>query len=243
MVQRQDPSTPKPVAVITGGSQGLGRTLAQGLADAGWALVIDARRPDRLDTAAAELARVTDVIAVPGDITDPAHRHALARAAARLGPVALLVNNASTLGTSPLPTLHDLDPDLWHRIFDVNVVAPIALVRDLDGQWAEPATVINVTSDAGVEAYETWGGYGSTKAAFEHASRVLAAERPDLRVLAVDPGDMRTEMHQDAFPGEDIRDRPEPDAAMPGLIALITGDHPNGRYEARTLLTAEPRQP
>ena len=243
MVQRQDPSTTKPVAVITGGSQGLGLALAEALAEADWALVIDARRSDRLSTAAADLARVTDVIAVPGDVTDPEHRRALAHAAARLGPVRLLVNNASTLGTSPLPDLHDLDPDVWHRIFDVNVVAPIALVRELDGQWADPATVVNITSDAGVEAYETWGGYGSTKAALEHASRVLAAERPDLRVLVVDPGDMRTEMHQDAFPGEDISDRPEPGAAVPGLTALITGDQPSGRYEARTLLTTEPRTP
>jgi len=242
MVHRPDPSTAKPVAVITGGSQGLGLALAEGLAEAGWALVLDARRSDRLDTAAAELARVTDVIAVPGDVTDPDHRRALADAAARLGPVGLLVNNASTLGTSPLPQLHDLDPDLWHRIFDVNVVAPIALVRELDGQWADRATVINITSDAGVEAYETWGGYGSSKAALEHASRVLAAERADLRVLVVDPGDMRTEMHQDAFPGEDISDRPEPDAAVPGLTALITGEQPSGRYEARALVTAAPRQ-
>jgi NAD(P)-dependent dehydrogenase (short-subunit alcohol dehydrogenase family) len=241
MTLRHDPQHTPPVAVITGGSQGLGRSLADSLATDGWSLVIDARRADRLDAAAAELARVTEVVAVPGDVTDPEHRRALVRAAARLGSVRLLVNNASTLGASPLPPLHDLDPDMWHRIFDVNVVAPIALVRAFDGLWADAATVLNITSDAGVEAYETWGGYGSSKAALEHASRVLAAERPDLRVLVVDPGDMRTEMHQDAFPDEDISDRPEADTAVPGLLALIHGNQPSGRYEARAVTTAEPR--
>lgn len=233
----------RPVAVITGGSQGLGLALARALAAAGWALVIDARRPDRLAAAVAELITCTDVTGIAGDVTDPAHRAALARAAAQLGPVHALVNNASTLGATPLPRLDTIDDDVLRRVFDVNVVAPIALVRDLDGQWADRATVVNLTSDAAVEAYEGWGGYGASKAALEHASRVLAEERPDLRVLVVDPGDMRTEMHQDAFPGEDITDRPEPDASVPGLVALITGDHASGRYEARSVVSAEPRQP
>ena len=166
-------------------------------------------------------------------VTDPAHRRALADAASTLGPVALLVNNASTLGATPLPHLRDIDADVLRRVFDVNVVAPIALVQDLDHQWANDATVVNVSSDAAVAAYEGWGGYGSSKAALEHASRVLAEERPDLRVLIVDPGDMRTEMHQDAFPGEDITDRPPPDVSVPGLMAvawprtdqLSAGDH------------------
>lgn len=237
------PNRTRPVAVVTGGSQGLGLALARALAEAGWALVIDARRRDRLDAATAELTDLTDVVGVRGDVSDPRHRQALADAAQRLGPVQLLVNNASTLGASPLPRLHDLDPDVWHRIFDVNVVAPIALVGALDDRWAEAATVVNVTSDAAVEPYEGWGGYGSSKAALEHASRILAAERPDLRVLVVDPGDMRTEMHQDAFPGEDITDRPEPATSVPGLTALITGDHTSGRYEARTVRTGEARQP
>jgi NAD(P)-dependent dehydrogenase (short-subunit alcohol dehydrogenase family) len=203
--------------------------LAQALAEKGWTLVIDARRKDRLDAALETLGATATVIGVPGDVSDADHRAQLARAAAELGPVGLLVNNASTLGTSPLPPLSEIDPDTYRAIFDVNVVAPIALVRDLG---LRDATVINITSDAGVEAYEGWGGYGSSKAAFEHASRILAAERPDLRVLIVDPGDMRTEMHQDAFPGEDISDRPEPKGAVPGLLALIEGDQPSGRYKA-----------
>jgi NAD(P)-dependent dehydrogenase (short-subunit alcohol dehydrogenase family) len=233
----------RPVAVITGGAQGLGLSLATALADEGWALVIDARRADRLDSAAAELATRTTVTAIAGDVTDPEHRRALADAAHALGPVRLLVNNASTLGASPLPSLTEITPETFVRTFEVNVVAPIALVQALGPQLAEGATVINITSDAAVEPYEGWGGYGSTKAALEHASRVLAVERSDLRVLIVDPGDMRTEMHQDAFPGEDISDRPEPDRSVPGLLDLINGDQPSGRYEARSLVTAEPRQP
>jgi NAD(P)-dependent dehydrogenase (short-subunit alcohol dehydrogenase family) len=167
----------------------------------------------------------------------------MAHAAARLGPVHLLVNNASTLGVSPLPRLRDLDVAVLRRVFETNVIAPIALVQDLDAQWADHATVVNVTSDAAVEAYEGWGGYGASKAALEHASRILAEERPELRVLVVDPGDMRTEMQQDAFPGEDITDRPEPEASVPGLMALIAGEQPSGRYEARAVVDTEPRQP
>jgi len=233
-------SSSRPVAVITGASQGLGRALAEALAGEGWALVIDARRPERLDAAAAELAQRTDVIALAGDVTDPVHQDALAHAAAELGPVRLLVNNASTLGASPLPRLSAIDADVMARVFEVNVVAPIALVQALGPHLTDGATVVNVTSDAAVEAYEGWGGYGASKAALEHASRVLAEERPDLRVLVVDPGDMRTEMHQDAFPGEDISDRPTPDASVPGLLALISGDQPSGRYEARALVAAAP---
>jgi NAD(P)-dependent dehydrogenase (short-subunit alcohol dehydrogenase family) len=156
----------------------------------------------------------------------------LAAAGADLGPVALLVNNASTLGASPLPSLSDIPAAVLQRIFEVNVVAPLLLLQALGPSLARGATVVNITSDAGVEAYEGWGGYGASKAALEHASLVLAAERPDLRVLVVDPGDMRTEMHQDAFPGEDISDRPEPEASVPGIMALIDGDQPSGRYRA-----------
>jgi NAD(P)-dependent dehydrogenase (short-subunit alcohol dehydrogenase family) len=229
------PSFPtRPVAVVTGASQGLGLALAEALAEAGWALVIDARRRDRLDGAVARLAARGPVVGVPGDVTDPAHRRALADAAAELGPVRLLVNNASTLGASPLPSLEEMGVAELRRVFDVNVVAPIALVQDLADHLARGATVVNITSDAAVEAYEGWGGYGASKAALEQASRVLAAERPTLRVLVVDPGDMRTEMHQDAFPGEDISDRPEPTASVPGLLALIDGDQPSGRYAARS---------
>ena len=229
------PTSSRPVAVVTGASQGLGRALAAGLARGGWALVVDARRSDRLAEAVAELAELTDVIGVPGDITAPEHRTALAQAAARLGPVGLVVNNASTLGTSPLPTLGAIQPDVLTRVLDVNVVAPIALLQALDRELAEDAVIVNITSDAAVEPYETWGGYGASKAALEHASRVLAAERPGLRVLVVDPGDMRTEMHQDAFPGEDISDRPEAGESVPGILALVAGNQPSGRYEARAV--------
>jgi len=235
-------SPTRPVAVITGGSQGLGLALAEALADRGWALVIDARRVDRLEVAAARLAARTTVTAIAGDVTDAGHRRALADAANALGPVRLLVNNASTLGASPLPRLSEISAETLARVFDVNVVAPIALLQALGPQLSKGATVINITSDAGVEPYEGWGGYGSAKAALEHASRVLDVERPDLRVLVVDPGDMRTEMHQDAFPGEDISDRPEPAASVPGLLDLINGDQPSGRYEARSLVTTESRQ-
>jgi len=223
------------VAIITGGSRGLGRALASELAGRGWALVLDARRAHELDAAAADLRALTDVAAIPGDVTDPAHRAALVRAATELGTLTLVVNNASTLGHSPLPRVDVLDPGVLRDVFETNVIAPVALVQAALPHLAAGATVLNVTSDAGVEAYEGWGGYGASKAALEHLSRVLAAERPDLTVLVVDPGDMRTEMHQDAFPGEDISDRPEPEASIPGIVALLDRAEPSGRYEARAV--------
>ncbi len=233
-----------PVAVVTGASQGLGLALAEELGRRGWALVVDARRADRLDAAVRRLAEHTAVVGVAGDITDPAHRAEVCRVAASLGAVGLLVNNASTLGASPLPALSEIGYETLRRIFDVNVVAPLALVHDLGELLDEHATIVNITSDAAVEPYPGWGGYGASKAALEHASRVLAVERPDLRVLVVDPGDMRTEMHQDAFPGEDISDRPEPESRVPALLALLEGDHPSGRYEAGADTFASPsRQP
>ncbi len=223
-------------AIITGASQGLGLALARRLVDAGWAVAIDARRADRLADAAAELTeRAADpdlVEAVAGDVTDPEHRRALADAGRRLGEVRLVVNNASTLGTSPLPQLDEIDDDTLRRVLDVNVVAPIALVRELADDLPAGSVIVNVSSDAATGAYEGWGGYGASKAALDQASRVLGAEHPEWRVLAIDPGDMRTEMHQDAFPGEDISDRPEPDEAVPAIVALVEGDHPSGRYAA-----------
>ena len=221
------------VAIITGASQGLGRALARELARRHYALVVDARRPERLAEAERELGGLTDVTAVVGDVVDADHRQRLVDAAADLGPIDVLVNNASTLGASPLPALVDIDLDVLRTTFETNVVAPLALVQLAAPHLAPNAAIVNITSDAGVEAYPTWGGYGASKAALEHASRVLAVERPDLRVLVVDPGDMRTEMHQDAFPGEDISDRPEPDDSVPGLVALIEGEQPSGRYSAR----------
>jgi NAD(P)-dependent dehydrogenase (short-subunit alcohol dehydrogenase family) len=229
------------VAVVTGGSQGLGLALAEALAQRGWALVVDARRADRLEAVVVRLRALTDVTGVVGVGTHPDHRAALAAAAEQWGAVSIVVNNASTLGASPLPALGDVTLEVLRRTFEVNVIAPIALLQALDAALAPEATVVNITSDAAVESYPGWGGYGASKAALEQASRILAVERPDLRVLLVDPGDMRTEMHQDAFPGEDISDRPDPEESIPGIVALIDGDQPSGRYEARTLVHAESR--
>jgi NAD(P)-dependent dehydrogenase (short-subunit alcohol dehydrogenase family) len=222
-----------PVAIITGGSQGLGLALAKTLAERGYALAIDARRADRLADAEAGLAERTRVVAVAGDITDPEHRRRLVDAAAALGPIAVVVNNASTLGQSPLPRLDVIDAEVLRRTFETNVIAPIALYQLVAPHLADGAAVVHITSDAAVEGYAGWGGYGASKAALEQAGRVLAAERDDLRILVIDPGDMRTEMHQDAFPGEDISDRPSPGVSVPGIVALIEGDQPSGRYTAR----------
>lgn len=226
------------VAVITGASQGLGRALAGALANRGWALVLDARRADRLEAAAAELATRTNVVALAGDVTDPAHREQLVEAVRQLGRLDLLVNNASTLGESPLPALATIDLDVFRRIYEVNVVAPLALTQQLLSVLvASHGTILNVTSDAAVEAYPQWGGYGSSKAAFEHLSAVLAVEQPEVRVVVADPGDMRTEMHQDAFPGEDISDRPVPEAIVPALVDLIESDQAGGRYRVPELVS------
>ena len=218
-----------PVAVITGASRGLGAALAHALDARGWDLVVDARDADALAAAVGS----STAHAVPGDVTDPAHRQALADAAARLGGADLLVNNASTLGASPMPRLADLTHDVLDDVLLTNVVAPHALTRALLPQLvARRGTVLNITSDASVEPYEGWGAYGASKAALDHLTRILAAEQPDLRVYAVDPGDMRTTMHQDAFPGEDISDRPEPATVVPHLLALLDGHLPSGRYRA-----------
>jgi NAD(P)-dependent dehydrogenase (short-subunit alcohol dehydrogenase family) len=214
-----------PVAVITGASRGLGAALAAELDRRGWDLVVDARDAGALGT--------TPGHRVPGDVTDHAHREELARAAQRLGGAALLVNNASTLGLSPMPAVADLSPETLAATVETNVVAPHALTRLLLPQLlAARGTVVNITSDASVEPYEGWAAYGSSKAALDHLTRILGAEQPTLRVYAVDPGDMRTQMHQDAFPGEDISDRPEPDTVVPRLMALLESDLPSGRYRA-----------
>jgi NAD(P)-dependent dehydrogenase (short-subunit alcohol dehydrogenase family) len=227
----QEPPGQSRVAVITGASQGLGRAIAVRLAQQGWSLVIDARRADRLAEAVKELPDAVITTAIPGDISDPAHRAALAAAAAQLGPVSLLVNNASTLGASPLPSLSEVTPEVWQRTYEVNVLAPLALFQQFQSTLADGGTVVNITSDAGAQAYAGWGVYGSSKAALEHWSRVLAEEQPGLRVLVVDPGDMHTEMHQDAFPGDDISDRPSPDGSADAIVALVNGAQPSGRYE------------
>jgi len=221
-------------AIVTGGSRGLGLELARALAAASWRLVVDARDSADLERARAELASITDVVAIAGDVADAAHRTALVKAAG--DELELLVNNASTLGASPLPPLADYPLATLEHVLAVNVVAPLALAQLALPRLPQGARIVNVTSDAAVEAYEGWGGYGASKAALEQLSNVLAAERPDLRVYAVDPGDMNTRMHQDAFPGEDISDRPPPRDSVPGLMALVDGDLPSGRYRAAELV-------
>jgi NAD(P)-dependent dehydrogenase (short-subunit alcohol dehydrogenase family) len=225
-----------PTAIVTGASRGLGLALAERLAQRGWRLVIDARDGVALEQAAAGLRAHAEVVALAGDVADSQHRAALVAAAG--GPIDLLVNNASMLGPSPLPPLarHPLD-ELEH-VYRVNAIAPLALMQVVLPRLAEGARIVNVTSDAAVEPYEGWGGYGSSKAALEQLTAVFAAEQPALRVYAVDPGDMNTRMHQEAYPGEDISDRPAPSASVPGLLALIEGDLPSGRYSAAALAGA-----
>ena len=227
-------------ALITGASRGLGLALAAGLARAGFDLIIDARDAAALDAAAGALrASGASVTAIPGDVTNPGHRAALV-AAAR-GRLDLLVNNAGTLGASPLPALADYPPDELRAAFEVNVIAPVALTQlALPLLRASGGAVLNITSDAAVEAYAGWGGYGAAKAALEQASNVLAAEEPTLRVWWADPGDLRTDMHQLAFPGEDISDRPEPAAVVPGFVRLVTERLPSGRYRAAHLMPVAP---
>ena len=222
-------------ALVTGASRGLGLALARHLADHGWSLVIDARDPAALDAAREELARHTDVTAVAGTVTDAAHRRALAVAARAHGGLDALVNNAGVLGPSPQPRLLAYPIDVLEQVFRTNVIAPLAVVQAVQGLLTPGACVVNITSDAAVTPYEGWGGYGASKAALEQLSAILAAENPSLRVYWVDPGDMRTRMHQEAFPGQDVSDRPPPEASVPGILALLQGDWPSGRYEARAL--------
>ena len=226
-------------ALITGGSRGLGLALARRLAADGWNLVVDGRDADALERARREVdaAGPGTVIALPGDIADPVHVAALVNAAAGQGGFELLVNNAGTLGPSPLPHVAWLRTGDLERILRTNGVAPLRLLQAaLPPLRAARGAVVNVTSDAAVEGYEGWGGYGASKAALEQLSRVLAAEETDVRVLWVDPGDMRTQMHQDAFPGEDISDRPTPESRVPGLVRLVDERWPSGRYRVEDLL-------
>jgi len=219
------------VAIITGASRGLGLALARELASRRWALVLDARSPEALSVAEAELSPLTTVVAVAGNISDRAEA---------LGGIDALVNNASHLGPSPQPQLSDYPLSELRRVYEVNTVAPLALVQEARHTLREGARIVNITSDAAVEAYEGWGGYGSSKAALEQLTAVLAAEHPEWRVYRVDPGDMRTQMHQEAFPGEDISDRPLPDVAVPGLVELLEGDRPSGRYQAQAMKEVVP---
>jgi NAD(P)-dependent dehydrogenase (short-subunit alcohol dehydrogenase family) len=227
----RDMTTTAPTALITGASRGLGLALAASLARDGWALIVDGRHALDLATATAPLAETTQIIPVAGDITDEAHRRDLAIAAESLGGVDVLVLNAGTLGPSPLPPLSRLHLGDLRTTLETNLVAQLGVIQALLPHLRAGATIVAITSDAAVEPYEGWGAYAASKAGFEQLAAILGAERSDLRVLRVDPGDMRTQMHQDAFPGEDISDRPLPEASVPGLRALIERGYPSGRYQ------------
>ncbi|TML20378.1 MAG: SDR family oxidoreductase [Actinobacteria bacterium] len=223
-----------PTGILTGASRGLGLDLARALVERGWRLVVDARGSVDLESA---WSGVDGVLPIAGDIADPLHRLALVEAAG--DEIDLIVNNASALGPSPLPPLAEYPVDALRQVYEVNVTGPLALVQLALPRLTAGARIVNVTSDAAVEPYEGWGGYGSSKAALEQLTSILAAEHPELRVYAVDPGDMRTQMHQDAFPGEDISDRPLPEESVPGFVELIEGKLASGRYKARELVRIE----
>ncbi len=223
------------VALLTGASKGLGRALAAALSARGDTLIVDARDADRLRSATRELGPGR-LVAIPGDVTDPEHRGDLAAAVAGIGRLDLVVNNASRLGPSPQPTLGEYPLDELRRVYEANLHAPLALVQiALPWLTRSGGTILNISSDAAVEAYQGWGGYGSAKAALDQLTAVLAEEHPDLHVYAVDPGDMRTDMQQQAFPGEDISDRVEPETVVPALLRLIDERPASGRYRAADL--------
>ena len=221
------------VGIVTGASRGLGLALVRALVDRRWRLIVDARGADALERAVADLEGVH---AIPGDVSDPEHRRAVVEAAG--DRIDLVVNNASLLGPSPQPALADYPLSALARVYQVNVFAPLALVQDALPRLAPGAAILHISSDAAVEAYEGWGGYGSSKAALDQLTAVLAAEQPQFRVYSVDPGDMRTQTYQEAFPGEDISHLPPPEESVPGLLALIDGSLPSGRYRARELVRA-----
>lgn len=232
--------TTQQTALITGASRGLGLALARALAARGWQLVADARDPVPLAEAAAELRKLTTVTAITGDVANPAHRRALAVAARAAGGLDAVFNNASILGPSPQPALLDYNLADLEQVYRVNVFAPLALLQLLRPTLHVGARIVNVTSDAAVEPYAGWGGYGSSKAALEQLSAILAEENPQWRVYWVDPGDMRTRMQQEAYPGEDISDRPLPETSVPGFLRLLDEDLPSGRYQTRELIAQVP---
>ncbi len=227
-----------PAAVITGASRGLGRALALALADRGWDLVVDSRSQSQISSVGAELESrgAASVAALAGSVADRAHRDALLRATDGLDGLDLLVNNASLLGPSPQPRLADYPVDVLAEVYAVNVLAPLALIQILLPRL-QGGVIVNVTSDAAVEAHDGWGGYGSSKAALDQLSAVQAIEEPTVRVYAFDPGDMRTRMHQEALPGEDISDRPAPETVVPQMLRLLDEPFPSGRYRAAGLRT------
>src|SRR6266849_877251 len=229
-------------AVVTGASRGLGRALSEGLARRGWSLIVDGRDPDLLDQAHDRLWKLippgNHVVAIPGDVANPEHRRALAGAAHALGGLDLLVCNAGVLGPSPLPVLADFPLAALRELFEAYAVASLGLIPEvlpLLRAANDGGRVVLVSSDAAVEGYPGWGGYGAAKAAQDLLAKVLAVEEPELRVWAVDPGDMRTDMYEAAFPGVDISDRPLPEVVVPAFITLLEGDLPSGRYVAAEL--------
>jgi len=224
------------IALVTGGSAGLGRALTTALAEQGWTVVVDARGRDRLTEAVGGLG--PRVHAVPGDITDPHHRDRLLREVSALGRLDLLVNNASTLGQTPLPALAELDLDAFDDTWLTNVVAPLALTQALVPLLvASEGVLVSISSDAAVEHYPGWGAYAATKAALDHVTLTLGEENSALTAYAVDPGDMRTAMHQQAFPGEDISDRPLPETVVPAFLELLRRRPASGRYRAADFAT------
>ena len=236
MTTSPHPAAPR-VALVTGGSRGLGRALTIELLGSGWHVVTDGRDPDALADLGDQASNPEALFTIPGDVADPGHRATLIARAASLGGVDLLVNNASLLGPSPQPALADYPIDTLEEVYAVNLFAPLALTQAaLPHLERRSGRILNISSDAAVEPYEGWGGYGSSKAALDQLTNVLATENPGLRIYSLDPGDMRTDMHAQAFPDEDISDRPEPETVLPALIRLIEGDRPSGRYRAAALL-------
>ncbi|MGB0930415.1 MAG: SDR family NAD(P)-dependent oxidoreductase [Chitinophagales bacterium] len=229
-------TTLQKTALITGASKGLGLALATTLAQKGWKLIINARHADRLYKVQQELLQYTEVEAISGDVIDEIHLLQFPDKIAKWGGLDLVINNASTLGISPQPHLLDYPIEVIHTVFHTNVIAPLSLLQKVKNYLKPNAKIINVSSDAGVEAYSGWGGYGASKAALEHLSHILAVENPQWNVYWVDPGDMRTDMHQAAFPNEDISDRPLPEKSVPGFLELIEGDLPSGRYVSQQLM-------
>jgi NAD(P)-dependent dehydrogenase (short-subunit alcohol dehydrogenase family) len=229
-----------PVAIVTGASRGFGRAIAMDLAGDGWDLVIDGRDSQSLGEVANALQGSTGTVqAIAGSVVDPAHRAELVASAEALGGIDLLVNNASALGPSPLPNLNRFPIDALQSVYETNVIAPLALLQlALPSLRLSGGAVVSLSSDAAVEPYQGWGGYGSSKAALDQLHRILAVEEPEVRVYAFDPGDMRTDMHQAAFPGQDISDRPEPESVVPAFRQLLTSGAPSGRYRAAEWIPA-----